>query len=214
MSAEGRLQNQNNVSGPVYALLMQVSAAGVPVNAWWNGGTAFVADGTLVVAGGNTLTAYQGSLLTEWLADLPANLPVAYYRFHFWLGTPGLSNYQDYLGYADWQGKNPTLLAGTPQASPGTIGSANLSATTFTLSSGSLRIGQCGSFTGNVTSALAGIGWVVTGVAAGVYTIAAIPGQAALSVSPASGDTIVASNAGTAMPSDVDISLNFTGVAG
>jgi hypothetical protein len=51
------------------------------------------------------------------------------------------------------------------------------------------------------------VAFAVTGIASGVYTVQAIPGNAALSVSPASGDTIAAANVGTATSGDVAVGV-------
>ena len=91
MAGEGRLDIAG-IPGPVTALVLLVEQAGVAKNLWWDGGTSFVADGSLTVASGNTLACYQESLSASWLADLPAGLPtLGKYRFYFFAGTPSLS---------------------------------------------------------------------------------------------------------------------------
>jgi hypothetical protein len=99
MAGEGRLDIAG-IPGPVNALLLLRQQSGVAVNTWWNGGVNFVADGSLTVAGGNTLACYQESLAASWIADLPAGLPLGTYRFYFWAGTPNLATTP--LGWNDF----------------------------------------------------------------------------------------------------------------
>lgn len=108
MAGEYRLDGVVEISA-VSALLLCIRNAAVSTyTGWWNGSIQLVADGTLVVSGGNTLTAYTGTIPTTWIVDQPLSLAPGYYRAYFFEGAvPDLS--VEPLGTADLDTETVTV---------------------------------------------------------------------------------------------------------